>query len=538
MPQVTLDRTSAAEFTLTVELAPDDYQSRASAELKKLARTAKIKGFRPGKVPAGYMKKAYGKGVVMDAISKSLDAAIEDAVKKEELEIFGQLNSVEEPDLSHLSADLDDTLTFKFEGGLVPKVEDVDTDVLKSVSRYTVQLTDEEADAKIDDARKRHMDYLERDVVETEDDFATLVVSDPELDAKYYGDAGSAHSAEPTVGNDAKDEADAESAEHQHGGSDGDDAEELEVEVEDDEAEDNRVADKPRDPRPRQFLRASEMIEMSRYKLVDKGRGTELILALADLQEEARERFAKVITEDGTTTFTLAKVDRELLPEHGEGLYQKIFGESTSVKTQDEARAEFKKMFGDNSQDNLDDFTLEQIIDALDGANPIDTPRAAIKTRLELARNEELAAAKKENRAPEYDHDLTEADRHGLARRLKWMAIRKVLVDTHNIDLTKEDMDGAIEREYRKQLGGMGLDPEQFRAQFFDTFRKNLFENRERMMEMTDEMLTGALLVKLEEEGVLGERQYVSETDFSNTVEAYNKRVSEQLEGLRAQPLA
>ncbi len=548
MPQATVDRTSAAEFTITVELAPEDYQTRANAELKKLARTAKIKGFRPGKVPAAFMKKQYGRGIVMDAISKSLDEVIEQTVKDENLEVFGQLSSVEEPDLSNLSPDLNETLTFKFEGGMMPKVTDVDTAVLKSISRYTVALTDAEADAKIADAARRFVDYIERDVVETEDDFATLVVSDPEQDAKYYGDAGGAHSAEPTVGNDAKDGADAETAEHQHDtdtdtNTDGDDVEELDVEVVDedddfDEDDDEGIADKPKDPRQRYFLRPSEMIEESRYKLVDKGRGTEIILALADLKDEVRERFAKAITEDGTTTFTIAKVDREQQPEPGEELYRQIFGEQTSVKTQDEAREEFKRMFAANSQDNLDDFTLEQIIDALDGANPIDTPRAAIKARLELARNEELEAAKKENRKPEYDHELTEADRHGLGRRLKWMALRRVLVERHGVELQKEDIDAMVEHEYRNQLGGMGLDPDQFRDQFFDTFRQNLFQNRERMMEMTEEMLTARLLAKLEDEGVLGERQYVNETDFSETVEAYNKKVGEELEGLRAQPLA
>ncbi len=534
MPQVTVDHTSAAEFTITVELTPEDYQTRANAELKKLARTAKIKGFRPGKVPAAFMKKQYGKGVVMDAISKSLDEAVEKAVKDEELDIFGQLSSVDEPDMSNLSADLDETLTFKFEGGTIPKVDDVDTDALKAVSRYTVALTDEEADAKIDDARKRFMDFIERDTVETEEDFATLVESDPELDAQFYGDAGAAHSAEPTVGNDAKDGADAESAEHEHTDADG--VEELEVEVEDELANDE---DTPleKDKRKKYYLRPQDMSEESRYKLVDKSRGTEIILALADLKEEVQERYAKVITEDSTTTFTIAKVDREQMPEHGEELYQQIFGEQTSVKTQDEARAEFKTMFGTNSQDNLDDFTLEQIIDTLDGANPIDTPRAAIKARLEQARKEELEAASKEDRDPEYDHELTEADRHGLARRLKWMAIRKVLVERYDVDLKPEDLDEMVEREYQKQLGGMGLDPNQFREQFFGTFKTNLFQNREKMMEMTDAMLTKRLLAKLEDEGVIGERQHVSEANFSETVETYNKKVGEELDALRAQPL-
>ena len=535
MPQVNVDRTSAAEFKLTVELAPEDYQQPANAELKRLAKGAKIKGFRPGKVPAAFMKKTYGRGVILDAINKTLDETIKKTVEDEDLEIFGQLESVDEPDLSGLTADYAEPITFTFTGGLMPRVEDVDTDVLKSITRYTVHLSDEEADAKIDDARKNFMDYLERDTVETEEDFATLVVADPELDAEFYGAAGEAHSAEPTVGNDAKDDADAESAQHQAEGA-SDTAEELEIT---EEGADGTPADddKKSDPRQKYYLRPADLIEESRYKLVDKARGTEVILALADLKDETKERYAKAITADGTTTFTIAKVDRETLPELGEEVYKQLFGEDTTVATQEEARAEFAKRFANNSQESLDDFTLEQIIDALDGANPIDTPRAAIKARLELAREEELEKAKKENRAPEYDHELTEADHHGLARRMKWMALRRTLVEKHGVELQKEDIDAGVEKEYRKALAGMGVDPEMFRAQFFDTFKNNLLQNREKMMELTDGILTASLLEKLEADGVLGERKHLSEAEFSETVETYNRQVSEELEGLRAQPL-
>ena len=528
MPNVTLDRPNAAEFRLTVELTAEDYQTRAKAELKRLARGAKIKGFRPGKVPAAFMKKQYGKGVVLESISKAIDEALQAAVKEHELDLFGQLESAEEPDMAGVNADYSEPLTFVFEGGVLPSLEAVDTTPLKDVSRFSVQLTDEEADERITEASKRFLDYADLDAVETEDDFATLVVSDAALDAKFYGEAGAAHSAEPTTGNDAKDGADAETHEH--------DAEEA-ASAKTEDADADETAEQDEDPRQKFFLRAVEMEEEQRYKLIDKAIGTEVILALDDLREDVRERFAKAIDAEGTTTFTIAKVDREQAPELNEETYAKIFGAEAGVTTQEEAREAFAKRFREASQSNLDEFALEHVIDALETANPLDVPAKAIKQRLEQARKEEREKAAEEGRAPEYDHELTEADRHGLGRRLKWMAYRKALVEQLDVELEAADIDAAVEAEYRQQLGGMGVDPDQFREQFFETFKTNLLQNRERMIELTDGLVTAKLLDKMEADGLLGARKELSEADFSQTVEAYNGRVAAELEELRGQKL-
>lgn len=534
MPTTTLDRTSGAEFRLTVELAPEDYKQRADAELKRLAKGAKIKGFRPGKVPVGFMRKQYGKSATLDAISKTLDEEIQRAIEDNGIDVFGKLESAEEPDLGRVTSKFDEPLRFVFEGGLLPEVADVDKAPLKGVHRFSVSLTDAEADEKIAEASKRFVDYLERDTVETEEDFATLVVSDEELDKRFYGERADAHSAEPTIGNDAKDGADAEGHAHDDdGGADATavaktDAADPDAETSDDEAE---------DPRQKYFLRPAELLEEQRYKLVDKAIGTEVILAVADLREDVRERFAKAIDGDGTTTFTIAKVDREQLPELNEETYAKIFGEDAAVTTEEEARAAFRERFLANSQESLDDFTLEHVIDALDEANPVDVPRKAMKARIEEARAEEQKKAAEENRAPEYDHEPSEADRHGLGRRLKWMAFRKALLDQHKVELEPSDVDAMVEREYTQQLGGMGIDPNQFREQFFETFKTNLLQNREKMMELTDGLMTKKLLEKLEEDAVLGPRKELSEAEFSGIVEAYNKRVGEELEELRGQAL-
>ncbi len=489
MSNAKLDRTSPTEINITVTLQPEQYLKPAKAELKKLASTAQIKGFRPGKVPASYMRKLYGERTVIESVSKQVDQAINELIKEEKLEIFGQLQPINEPDFQGLNLDSDKTLEFKYTGGLMPKAVEVDVKGLKKINRYEVKLSDEEATQKVDDARKRFVDYTEREDIETDEDFATLVLTDAELDAKML--------AEVPEGEEA-----------------------------------------PQETRQRYFLRPNNLrTKTAQKKLLKKKKGAQVTISLKDLNDDIKERFNKVIEEDGEATFTITKVDREAMPELNEETYKKIFGEDTTVSTEQEAKDEFSRRFAENSQSNLDDFALEQLIDKLAETNDIDVPMSAIKHRLEQARQEEAEAAKKEEREPEYAHELTEADRFGLARRLKWMAFRQNLIKAHEVELDREDIDAGIEANYIKQLSGMGIDPEQYRAQFFDMFKKNLLENREQVMEMTDALINAKLLKKLEAENVLGKRKEVSEKQFSEIIEAYNKDATAHLDKLREQKL-
>ena len=491
MSNATLDKSSAPDFTITVVLSPDDYRKPAKEELKRIAKNAKIKGFRPGKVPAEYMQKLYGRGAIAEAIGKAVDKAINDLIEEEKLEVFGQLQALSEPNLEGISFDLNEELTFVYEGGLMPSIEKVDLSGLKSLSRYTIALSEEEALEKVKNATTRFTEYIERDDIETVEDFATLVVSDEELDKAIL------------------------------------------TPKKDDDNDENA----PQDPRQRYFLRAADLIEEQRNKLVGKTKGTSITLALADLADDIKERFDKVIDAEGTTTFTISKVDREALPELNEETFKKIFGEETTVTNEEEAKAEYSRVFAENSQQNLDDFALEQVIDKLAQDNKVAVPEKAVKHRLVQARADEIEKAKKDNREPEFGHDLTEADRHGLNRRLQWLAFRQNLLKQYEVELEAEDIEAGIERDYKQQISGMGLNPETYREQFFPMFKKNLLENRERVLEMTDALLNTKLLKILEKKEVLGKRKEISEKAFGEIVEAYNTAVGAEMDELRKQPL-
>ena len=58
------------QMVLTLTIEPADYQEAVQKELKQIRQKANIPGFRPGMVPAGLVKKMYGKGVLADVLNK------------------------------------------------------------------------------------------------------------------------------------------------------------------------------------------------------------------------------------------------------------------------------------------------------------------------------------------------------------------------------------------------------------------------------------------------------------------------------------
>ena len=55
---------------LSITLEPADYQEEVAKQLKEVRHKAQMPGFRPGMVPAGLVKKMYGKGILADVLNK------------------------------------------------------------------------------------------------------------------------------------------------------------------------------------------------------------------------------------------------------------------------------------------------------------------------------------------------------------------------------------------------------------------------------------------------------------------------------------
>ena len=76
-----------AVVTITIE--PADYQEEVAKQLKQVRQKAQMPGFRPGMVPAGLVKKMYGKGILADVLNKLVGENLQKHIEDNKLAILG-----------------------------------------------------------------------------------------------------------------------------------------------------------------------------------------------------------------------------------------------------------------------------------------------------------------------------------------------------------------------------------------------------------------------------------------------------------------
>jgi trigger factor len=86
---VTVESTGALERRMRVEVPIERIESEVDSRLKSFGKTARIKGFRPGKVPARVVRQKYGKQVRQEVLGEVMQKSFSDAIMQEKLRPAG-----------------------------------------------------------------------------------------------------------------------------------------------------------------------------------------------------------------------------------------------------------------------------------------------------------------------------------------------------------------------------------------------------------------------------------------------------------------
>ena len=107
---------------LKVEVSKADYEENVEKVLRDYRKNANVKGFRPGMVPIGLVRKMYGKAVQLDEINKAVADNIHKYLSDEKIDILGD-PLPKENEHEHINFDTQEDFVFTFELGLVPQFE-------------------------------------------------------------------------------------------------------------------------------------------------------------------------------------------------------------------------------------------------------------------------------------------------------------------------------------------------------------------------------------------------------------------------------
>ena len=159
-----LDQNNAI-VTLSIEKA--DYTEKVDKKLRDARKKANIPGFRPGMVPAGLIKKMYGKQMVAEEINKMVSDSLYNYIRENNVNLLGEplpnLTEQKEIDFDH-----QEDFEFVFDLGIAPEFE-VELTKKDKVKIYTITVSDEMIDNQLKSYTGRYGKYIQEEVVEEKD---------------------------------------------------------------------------------------------------------------------------------------------------------------------------------------------------------------------------------------------------------------------------------------------------------------------------------------------------------------------------------
>ena len=184
---VTVETLEKLERRITLHVAAADINNEVESRLKKLARTVKADGFRPGKVPMNVVAQRYGYSVQYEVVNDKVGQAFMTAANEAQLRVAGA------PRIEQKNEAPEGQMAFDATFEIYPEVKIGDL-AAAEVERVTSDVTDEAIDKTVEILRKQRRSFAQRaaaDVAQAGDrvtiDFEGKIDGEPFAGGKAEG---------------------------------------------------------------------------------------------------------------------------------------------------------------------------------------------------------------------------------------------------------------------------------------------------------------------------------------------------------------
>src|SRR5947207_3088812 len=161
-------QSNVLERNITVSVPVEQIEAEIATRLKKLARTVKMQGFRPGHVPLKMVERHYGFQVRQEVVSDTVQKQFFDAVKTQNYRVAGYPRF--QPVASGDGAkNVEYTATFE----VYPEIALGDMSKFE-VTRPRTDVTDADIDKTIETLRKQRAKYEPVERAAAEGDLVNL----------------------------------------------------------------------------------------------------------------------------------------------------------------------------------------------------------------------------------------------------------------------------------------------------------------------------------------------------------------------------
>ena len=155
--QVSVETTGALERRIEVSVPSERVEKAIEERLLRVSRTAKLKGFRPGKVPLKVVRQQFGAQVRQEVLSDLVKSTFAEAVSQQ------KLSPAAGPRIEPLAAGPGEDLRYRATFEVLPEIELKGVDEL-AVTRPVAEVSEADVDAMVQNLREQRprFDAVER----------------------------------------------------------------------------------------------------------------------------------------------------------------------------------------------------------------------------------------------------------------------------------------------------------------------------------------------------------------------------------------
>ncbi len=377
-------------IVLTCTVPKSDFEGEVKSQLLRIQKNANIKGFRPGKAPAGIISKMYERGVIYEVVSKQIDKDFNDYLRNEALVYMGEPIGVEDNFNPTTLAKATDFF-FKFEIGLVPTFELKGADKSFTATRYEIDVTDNMLDIEINALRER---YGKRDSADIIDETSLIKANLVEI-------------------------------------NDDNTPKENGVTKEDTSFFINRMAESAKAAFINKAIADTIIIEniFETEPEMEAGRLKSWILGI-EADVEVGNRFEVVITD--IKSMQPANLDS--------AFFDMVFGEEGTVRSESELREHYKGIIKADYNNVASQFILSEVFKNITNVNKFDLPISFLRKFL------------KQN-DPKLTDETLDKDWENIANDIRWDIIKSKVTAEEKIQITEQELINSFRNDVTRYFG-------------------------------------------------------------------------------------
>ena len=197
--QVTETLNQSLSRSYSVRVPASELGAKLEARIAEISPNRRLKGFRPGKVPPGHVRKIYGKALMSEVVEQTLNETSQKVLDDNQLRVATQPELKPSSDMDEVLAGRQD-LTYALDVEVMPEFEPTDISQL-SLTRLSYQPTDAEVDEALAEVAKQNRTYAPRTgkSVKAKDGDQVLIDFVGKIDGEAF-EGGSAEDAELVLG--------------------------------------------------------------------------------------------------------------------------------------------------------------------------------------------------------------------------------------------------------------------------------------------------------------------------------------------------